>query len=143
MLLDIYNSGPLRRWLDKTPTSRIIARCTQDIQESVLSIACVTSLGLTSLYSTVDNPLARWFSAVTELSLEMLMKLAVVVLISPVFLIPGACIAALGAWIGDLYMKAQLAVKRERSNAKAPVLGHLSAAFTGLSTSLIRLILSV
>ncbi|EPS98690.1 hypothetical protein FOMPIDRAFT_1037403 [Fomitopsis schrenkii] len=103
------------RWLDKTPTSRIIARCTQDIQE-------------------IDNPLARWFSAVTELSLEMLMKLAVVVLISPVFLIPGACIAALGAWIGDLYMKAQLAVKRERSNAKAPVLGHLSAAFTGLTS---------
>lgn len=83
----------------------------------------------------VDNSLSRWFSAVTELSLEMLMKLGVVVLISPVFLFPGAFIGALGAWVGELYMKAQLAVKRERSNAKAPVLGHLGAAFTGLSTS--------
>ena len=64
------------------------------------------------------------------------MKLGVVVLISPVFLIPGAFIGALGAWVGELYMKAQLAVKRERSNAKAPVLGHLGAAFTGLSMSL-------
>ena len=70
-----------------------------------------------------------------ELSLEMLMKLGVVVLISPIFLLPGAFIGALGAWVGELYMKAQLAVKRERSNAKAPVLGHLGAAFAGLSTS--------
>ena len=63
------------------------------------------------------------------------MKLGVVVLISPIFLLPGAFIGALGAWVGELYMKAQLAVKRERSNAKAPVLGHLGAAFAGLSTS--------
>ena len=68
-----------------------------------------------------------------ELSLEMLMKLGVVVLISPIFLLPGAFIGALGAWVGELYMKAQLAVKRERSNAKAPVLGHFGAAFAGLS----------
>lgn len=123
------------RWLDKTPTSRIIARCTQDIQESTLSIAVVHSLYLTLLYFTVDTSLARWSSALTELSLEMLSKLVVVVIISPIFLIPGACIAALGAWVGEIYVKAQLAVKRERSNAKAPVLGHLGAAFAGLSTS--------
>ena len=41
-----------------------------------------------------------------ELSLEMLMKLGVVVLISPIFLLPGAFIGALGAWVGELYMKA-------------------------------------
>ncbi|TFY68446.1 hypothetical protein EVJ58_g1015 [Rhodofomes roseus] len=90
------------RWLDKTPTSRIIARCTQDIQE--------------------------------EMSLEMLMKLVVVAVISPIFLIPGVFIAAVGGWIGEVYMKAQLAVKRERSNAKAPVLGHFGAAFAGLTS---------
>ncbi|KAH9829684.1 uncharacterized protein C8Q71DRAFT_887948 [Rhodofomes roseus] len=103
------------RWLDKTPTSRIIARCTQDIQE-------------------VDGPVARLFSVLTEMSLEMLMKLGVVVVISPIFLIPGVFIAAVGGWIGEVYMKAQLAVKRERSNAKAPVLGHFGAAFAGLTS---------
>lgn len=67
------------------------------------------------------------------MSLEMIMKLGVVVLMSPIFLIPGILIAVLGAWVGEIYMKAQLAVKRERSNAKAPVLGHFGAAFAGLS----------
>ncbi|KAH9907116.1 ABC transporter type 1, transmembrane domain-containing protein [Fomitopsis serialis] len=103
------------RWLDKTPTSRIIARCTQDIQE-------------------VDASVARWFSTIVEMSLEMLMKLGVVVVISPIFVVPGVFIAAVGAWIGEFYMKAQLAIKRERSNAKAPVLGHFGAAFAGLTS---------
>ncbi|KAF9808291.1 hypothetical protein IEO21_07904 [Rhodonia placenta] len=62
--------GTTLRWLDKTPTSRIITRCTQDI--------------------------------------------------------------ALGGWIGQLYMKAQLSVKREKSTAQAPVLGLFGAAFAGL-----------
>jgi hypothetical protein len=32
-----------------------------------------------------------------------------------------------------MYMKAQLSVKREQSNAKAPVIGVFSGAITGLS----------
>ncbi len=37
-----------------------------------------------------------------------------------------------GGWLGHLYMKAQLSVKRELSNAKSPVLGHIGAAIAGL-----------
>lgn len=77
--------------------------------------------------------MARWFGVIVEMSLEMLMKLGVVVLMSPIFLIPGVVIAIIGSYVGEIYMKAQLAVKRERSNAKAPVLGHFGAAFAGLS----------
>ncbi|TFY55109.1 hypothetical protein EVJ58_g8459 [Rhodofomes roseus] len=103
------------RWLDKTPTSRIIARCTQDIQE-------------------VDGSVGRLFGGITETSIKMLMKLGVVVVISPIFLPPGVFIAVAGGWIGGFYMKAQLAVKRETSNAKAPVIGHFGAAFAGLTS---------
>ncbi|KAG6371819.1 P-loop containing nucleoside triphosphate hydrolase protein [Boletus reticuloceps] len=39
-----------------------------------------------------------------------------------------------GAWIGRIYMKAQLSAKREMSNAKAPVLGHLGAAMADLTS---------
>ena len=83
----------------------------------------------------MDSAVAKWFGVITEMSLEMIMKLGVVVLMSPIFLLPGIVIAVLGAWVGEIYMKAQLAVKRERSNAKAPVLGHFGAAFAGLSES--------
>lgn len=59
-----------------------------------------------------------------EMTLSMLIKFSAVVLITPVFLIPGVVVAALGGFCGQVYIKAQLAVKREMSNAKAPVLGQ-------------------
>ncbi|OSD04422.1 multidrug resistance-associated ABC transporter [Trametes coccinea BRFM310] len=103
------------RWLDKTPTSRIITRCTQDIQ-------------------CVDGPLATKLGWVIELTVSMLMKFLAVVSFSPIFTVPGAIVAALGGWCGQIYMKAQLSVKREMSNARAPVLGHFGAAIAGLTS---------
>jgi H+/Cl- antiporter ClcA len=63
----------------------------------------------------------------------MIVKLGAVVTMTPVFLAPGLFIGVLGGWIGRIYMKAQLSVKREMSNAKSPVLGHFGAAIAGLS----------
>ncbi|KAI0677672.1 hypothetical protein C8Q78DRAFT_1003851 [Trametes maxima] len=103
------------RWLDKTPTSRIITRCTQDIQ-------------------CVDGPFANHLSWVIEMTVAMLMKFLAVVSFSPIFTIPGALVAAVGGWCGQIYMKAQLSVKREMSNARAPVLGHFGAAISGLTS---------
>ena len=42
-------------------------------------------------------------------------------------------LALAGGVCGNLYMKARMSVQRELSNAKAPVLGHFSAALTGIS----------
>lgn len=85
------------------------------------------------MVSAVDSAVAKWLGLIIEMTLEMIAELGVVLAISPVFLLPSVIIAALGAWVGQLYMKAQLSIKRERSNAKAPVLGHFGAAFAGLS----------
>ncbi|KAH9922662.1 multidrug resistance-associated ABC transporter [Fomitopsis serialis] len=101
------------RWLDKTPTARVIARCTQDIQ-------------------AMDDQVGRWIGVVVDMGTAMLLKLGAVMLISPIFAVPGAIIAFLGGWIGRMYMKAQLSVKREMSNARSPVLGHFGAAFAGI-----------
>lgn len=54
----------------------------------------------------------------------MVMKLAAVVFMTPIFLIPGIIVGAIGGWVGQIYMAAQLSVKREMSNAKAPVVGQ-------------------
>ncbi|TBU53541.1 hypothetical protein BD310DRAFT_937787 [Dichomitus squalens] len=103
------------RWLDKTPTSRIIARCTQDIQ-------------------CIDGQLANTLNWLIELTVAMLGKFLAVVTFSPIFIIPGVVISAIGSWCGQIYIKAQLSVKREMSNAKAPVLGHFGAAIAGLTS---------
>ncbi|KAI0068112.1 P-loop containing nucleoside triphosphate hydrolase protein [Artomyces pyxidatus] len=107
--------GTTLRWLDTTPTSRVIARCTQDVR-------------------ALDGPIASSFAWVVELALTMGIKLLSIVLFTPAFLIPGLIVALVGGWCGRIYMKAQLAVKREKSNARAPVLGHFGAAITGLTS---------
>ncbi|KAI0711801.1 P-loop containing nucleoside triphosphate hydrolase protein [Cerioporus squamosus] len=107
--------GTTLRWLDRTPTARIIARCTEDIQ-------------------TVDNSFARITEMLVEMVAFLVLKMWAVVIFSPVFLFPAILVALLGAIIGNIYMKAQLSVKREMSNAKAPVLGHFGAAISGITS---------
>ncbi|TCD68834.1 hypothetical protein EIP91_009701 [Steccherinum ochraceum] len=105
--------GTTLRWLDTTPISRVITRCTQDIQ-------------------AVDGPMGQYFAWVCEITSLVVIKLLSVVFVSPMFLIPGLLVTILGGWCGQIYMKGQLSIKREMSNARAPVLSHFGAAMTGL-----------
>ncbi|TFY61054.1 hypothetical protein EVJ58_g4753 [Rhodofomes roseus] len=82
----------------------------------------------------VDDEIGKWVGVILEMGTYMLLKLGGVMLISPIFAIPGMIIAFLGSWIGKMYMKAQLSVKREMSNTRSPVLGHFAAAFAGITS---------
>ena len=66
----------------------------------------------------------------------MTLRLAAVMIFSPIFLFPGILVAGIGAFIGKIYLKAQLPVKREMSKVRGPVLGHFGAAITGLGRSI-------
>ncbi|KAF9533202.1 hypothetical protein CPB83DRAFT_846042 [Crepidotus variabilis] len=105
--------GSTLRWLDETPAARITARCTNDIR-------------------TVDGQLPQDFWWVIEMITVMVAKLGVIVLFTPVFIFPGVIVAAVGWFIGQLYLKTQLCVKRELSNARSPLLAHFSAAIHGI-----------
>ena len=70
-----------------------------------------------------------------ESSATMAVKLAAIVLFSPIFIFPSMIVALLGGGYGKLFMKAQLSVKREMSVARGPVLGHFGAAIAGLGAS--------
>ncbi|KAI0798592.1 hypothetical protein BC629DRAFT_232884 [Irpex lacteus] len=107
--------GSTFRWLDVTPTSRVIARCTQDIQ-------------------SIDGPVAGLFNGLAAITLAMTMRFSAVVLYTPAFIIPSLFIAIAGGWLGNIYIRAQLSVKREMSNAKAPVLGIVGGAISGLTS---------
>ncbi len=63
----------------------------------------------------------------------MIAKLGAVVIYTPTFILPAIVISVLGGYLGQIYMKAQLSVKREMSNAKSPVLGIFGGAIAGLS----------
>ncbi len=59
-----------------------------------------------------------------QMTVSMIIKFSAVLVFTPIFLFPGILTAILGAWCSQIYTKAQLSVKREMSNAKAPVLAQ-------------------
>ncbi|KAF7368865.1 ATP-binding cassette transporter [Mycena venus] len=107
--------GATFRWLDLTPTSRIIARFTADID-------------------AVDDSLSEGFLDLLGSILSLLIRLFAIVIFAPLFFLPGALVGIIGAWCGRIYMASQLSVKREMSNASAPVLGHIGATIAGLAS---------
>lgn len=66
--------------------------------------------------------------------LLLVAKIVVVVVYTSVFLPPALLIVGFGIWLGRVYIKAQLSVKREMSNSRAPVLATFGSAIQGLST---------
>ncbi|KAJ7480955.1 hypothetical protein FB451DRAFT_1031097, partial [Mycena latifolia] len=107
--------GSTFHWLDVTPTSRIIARCTGDT-------------------NAVDDSLAEGFWNLFDTSLSMLTQFIVIVIFTPLFFIPAALVGVIGVWCGKVYMASQLSVKREMSNVRAPVIGHIGATMAGLAS---------
>lgn len=83
------------RWLDETPVSRIIARCTNDM-------------------ATVDSLLADGVSTLGVMTIALLTEMGIVFLFAPFFVLPGLAIGAIGFYIGNLYLKAQLSAQREK-----------------------------
>lgn len=65
----------------------------------------------------------------------LMVKLGIVVLFAPAFIAPAIVVIILGGFLGNVYIKAQLSMKREAGNAKAPVLAVFGGAMAGLSTS--------
>ncbi|KAJ7089016.1 P-loop containing nucleoside triphosphate hydrolase protein [Mycena epipterygia] len=101
------------RWLDTTPVSRIIARCTSDV-------------------AALDGMLPGMLKDVIHVSSLMLVELCSIVLVIPQVLFVVTLVGFLGYVLGQIYISAQLGVKRHVSNAKAPILAHLGAAVGGL-----------
>ncbi|OSD00626.1 P-loop containing nucleoside triphosphate hydrolase protein [Trametes coccinea BRFM310] len=107
--------GTTLRWLDKTPTARIIARCTEDI-------------------GMLDNRVARATEIMTQVFVYMLLKVVAVLIFSPIFVIPAIFVSLASGICAHVFMKVQLSVKREMSNSKAPVLAHFGAAVSGITS---------
>ncbi|KAF9525551.1 multidrug resistance-associated ABC transporter [Crepidotus variabilis] len=101
------------RWLDETPASRMITRCTQDM-------------------AAIDIQLTWCLNGLVSLLVGMVVKLSGPVFYTPIFILPGIFIAVVGSYIGNIYLKAQMSVKREQSNARSPMLAHFGAAIAGL-----------
>ncbi|CAE6473454.1 unnamed protein product [Rhizoctonia solani] len=105
--------GAPLRWLDSTPVGRVIARFTQDIR-------------------SVDETLPLQLESFVNITYSMCSSFLVVVIFSPQFFIPGVTILAGGFWVGHIYIRSQLSVKREMSNSRSPLFSHFGTALAGV-----------
>lgn len=104
-----------------TPIGRIIVRCTQDI-------------------NTIDGPFSGYLGPLIHISVNIiLLFITAVIMAGWVAVIPGLTVAAISVYIGNVYVKAQLIVQSEMSNAKAPIMNEVQAALASLRTSRYRL----
>jgi hypothetical protein len=87
------------RWLDTTPTSRIMTRCTQDVQ-------------------SIDGPLVQLTSHFFSVLIKALSRMLAVTASAPTYALPSLVIGGIGMLIGHVYIKAQLPVKRNQAIAK-------------------------
>ncbi|KAG8713050.1 hypothetical protein FRC11_013442, partial [Ceratobasidium sp. 423] len=102
-------------WLDSTPIGRIIARFTQDVR-------------------AVDGSLPNELQNLADMTIQLFSRFIAVILVSPAFTFTGALLLALGIWIGQVYISAQLSVKRHMSNARSPMFSYFHAALAGIPT---------
>ncbi|CAE6472635.1 unnamed protein product [Rhizoctonia solani] len=107
--------GAPLRWLDSTPVGRVIARFTQDIR-------------------SVDETLPLQLESFVNITYSMCSSFLVVVIFSPQFLVPGVTILAVGLWVGHIYIRSQLSVKREMSNARSPLFSHFGTSLAGITS---------
>lgn len=120
-LLELYLSNAhVSSWLDITPISRIITRCTQDI-------------------SVVDDDLSTYvYSVAYSMTIIAISSGIVVSMTGWQMTIPALATIVLGFVLGQYYLVAQMPVKRLMSNAKAPVIGQVQTALIGLGRLLYR-----
>ncbi|ORY35072.1 hypothetical protein BCR39DRAFT_573867 [Naematelia encephala] len=101
------------RWIDKTPTGRIIGRFTADV-------------------SSLDASFVNLFQGFSELAVTLLLKFFLLLYLVPTFAPLALSVGIIGGFIGQLYMHAQMSTKREQSNAKSPMFGAFAAAINGI-----------
>ncbi|QRV86056.1 ABC transporter [Ceratobasidium sp. AG-Ba] len=105
--------GAPLRWLDSTPIGRVVARFTQDI-------------------GAIDGSIPNHLEGLVNTTIQLITHLVAIVSFSPIFAIPGVLVFGFGILIGQIYIAAQLCVKREMSNARSPLFSHFGAALTGI-----------
>lgn len=123
-------------------TKRLRRVSSPDALKTLTPVKCSSprvALRCVDVLTLVDGQLMFYLWYLIQKTTAMLIRFCAIMIFSPLFAIPGSIMTVWGGWCGQLYIKAQLPIKRERSSAKAPVLGKFGAAIAGLSKSYIRM----
>ena len=82
---------------------------------------------------SVDGSFPEILLNILRLTLGLMVYYATAVYMTGwIALMVGALVFGLGTVLGNIYLKAQLSVRRETSNAKAPIMSQLGTTLAGL-----------
>jgi hypothetical protein len=76
------------------------------------------------MFFPVDGTIPSTLNYTLQSTVVLLTQFTAVFIFTPSFSFVGIAVALLGGYCGQVYIKAQLPVKREMSNAKAPILAQ-------------------
>ena len=102
-------------WFDVTPVGRIVNRFAKDI-------------------SSLDMRLLMWLQYVIDSALQIIFRIGAVTSVMPVFIVPAVVVAAVGYVLGEVYVRANIAVKRCLSITESPLFSHFGDTILGAVT---------
>lgn len=103
------------RWYDVTPTGRILNRLSKD-------------------FETIDTTIGFSFSFTIQCFFTVILSVLTIVLLSPLFLIPGIVICAAYVSYSKLYLEITRPLKRLDSTTLSPVFASFRTSLEGLAT---------
>ncbi|RPA89809.1 hypothetical protein L873DRAFT_1831877 [Choiromyces venosus 120613-1] len=103
------------RFFDTTPVGRIINRLSNDI-------------------SALDYNLGSYVHVVFDQLLDIVFRAGVTTSLLPAFLFPTVLVSLIGILCGELYVRAQIGVKRIISVKESPLISHFGDTISGIVT---------
>ena len=85
--------------------------------------------------SVVDGQIVPSLFTLLDYTVFLVVRLAMVMIVAPVFTIGVAAVAIAGTVCARVYMAAQRPVKKEEASTRAPILGLLNTTLAGIGQS--------
>ncbi|KAI1470880.1 abc transporter [Daldinia caldariorum] len=101
-------------WYDNTPVGRIINRFGVDIQ-------------------SMDSLLVDWLRMALDNGIRLVLRLASIASIMPIFALPAGFFCLLGFATGEVYARAQISIKRLCAVQNSPIFSHFTDSAGGLA----------
>jgi ABC-type multidrug transport system fused ATPase/permease subunit len=102
-------------WFDVTPVGRVINRFAKDI-------------------ASLDLKLLMWLQYVIDSALQIIFRIGAVTSVMPIFVVPAVVVACIGYVLGEVYVRANIAVKRCQSITESPLFSHFGDTILGAVT---------
>ncbi|GAQ10287.1 ATP-binding cassette transporter abc4 [Aspergillus lentulus] len=112
-LVEAVLSAPIS-WFDQNPIGRAINRFGNDTR-------------------SMDTVLIDWLRMSIENGLRFLLRIASIASIMPIFALPAAVVCTIGFFIGEMYTRAQISIKRLCSINYSPIFSHFTDSLAGMT----------